>query len=147
MTTTARNDDRLLDTLREVVDNVAVGKVFGTPIERDGALVIPVAVIGGGAGGGSGEAGPGAKPDKQGTGMGAGLGIGAKPAGLYVLRNGKVQWHPAVDVNKIVIGGQLVLVAALLIVRSMVKTRSARKLRLRANRAAARKAVRRLKKH
>lgn len=54
MTIAAANEARLLDTLREVVDTATVDKVFGTPIEQDGTIVLPVAKVGGGAGGGSG---------------------------------------------------------------------------------------------
>ena len=40
-----------------------------------------------------------------------------------MIRDGEVTWRPALDVNKIVLGGQLVAVVALLVARSMVRRR------------------------
>jgi uncharacterized spore protein YtfJ len=121
MTVTTR-DARVLDALREAVDNITVGKVFGTPITQGETTVVPVARIGGGAGGGSGT-GP-AEQGQENGGMGGGLGISAKPLGVFVLRDGKVGWRPAVDVNKIVLGGQIVAVTALLVVRALITARA-----------------------
>ncbi len=49
----------------------------------------------------------------------------AKPAGVYVVSGGKVRWVPPVDVNRIVAGGQLVGLAAILLVRLIIKRRVA----------------------
>lgn len=113
-------DAPILDALRDTVDHVTVGRVFGAPITQGETIVLPVAKIGGGAGGGGGTG-----PAEQGSGTGGGVGVSAKPLGVFVLRDGKVGWQPAVDVNKIVIGGQLVAVAALLVVRALITTRAA----------------------
>jgi uncharacterized spore protein YtfJ len=123
MTVTTTKDARILDTLREAVDTVSVGKVFGTPITQGGTIVLPVARIGGGAGGGSGT-GP-AEAGQENGGTGGGLGLSAKPLGVFVVRDGKVGWRPAVDVNRIVMGGQIVAVAALLVVRALIAARGA----------------------
>jgi hypothetical protein len=43
--------------------------------------------------------------------------------GAFFLKDGKVSWRPAVDVNKIVLGGQVVAIVALLTIRAIVKSR------------------------
>ncbi|SDT49089.1 hypothetical protein [Actinoplanes derwentensis] len=125
----------ILERARAGTDAATVGRVFGTPIERDGVTVIPVAIVGGGAGGGGGgldspddehAGGNGASAENSvagGNGSGGGYGFGARPAGVYVIRDGDAHWRPAIDVNKIVIGGQLVAVAAFLLVRAILRRR------------------------
>lgn len=76
-------------------------------------LIIPAAKVRGGGGGGS---------DTDSNG-GGGFGLDAKPAGAYVVREGRVRWEPAIDVNRIVFGGQLVVIVALLVLRSIMKRR------------------------
>ena len=56
----------------------------------------------------------------------AGFGLSATPAGVYVLKDDKVSWQPAVDVNRVVLGGQLVALVALLVLRSLVRARARR---------------------
>jgi uncharacterized spore protein YtfJ len=90
------NVDELLGGVR---DAISVRRVFGDPIEHDGVLVVPVAKVGGGGGGGS---------DTEHNG-GGGFGIGARPVGVYVVKDGEVSWRPAVDPIRIA----LVVVAAL----------------------------------
>lgn len=101
------------ELLSQVTDKVTVSRVFGEPIERDGALFIPAAKVRGGGGGGG---------DTEGNG-GAGFGITAKPAGMYVIRDGKATWQPALDVNRVILGGQIVAIVALLVLRSILKRR------------------------
>ncbi len=105
------NVDELLHTAK---DAMTARTVFAEPIERDGILVIPAAKVRGGGGGGG---------DDQANG-GAGFGLTAKPAGAYVVREGRVSWEPAVDVNRIVLGGQLVAIVALLVLRSYIRRRA-----------------------
>jgi uncharacterized spore protein YtfJ len=114
-----------LQTIREAMEQVSAARVFGAPINQDGLTVVPVAKIGGGGG-----AGGGTEPAGDAAGSGGGFGLTAKPLGVFVLSNGKVRWRPAVDVNKIILGGQLVAVTALLLVRALVKARAARDERL-----------------
>jgi len=110
---TRASDSAVLETLREVVDNA--GKVFGPPLTQDGLTVLPVAKISSGGGGGGGT-------DRQeNSGAGAGIGVAAKPLGVFVVRDGKVRWQPALDVNRIILGGQIVAVVALLVARAFVK--------------------------
>jgi hypothetical protein len=49
-----------------------------------------------------------------------GYGMGVRPAGFYVIRNGRAAWRPAVNVNLIVAGGQLVAIAALFALRPIL---------------------------
>jgi uncharacterized spore protein YtfJ len=80
---------------------------LATPYERDGALVIPVARVRGGGGGGEGRAGT----EPLGSGWG----------GVYVIRDGRVSWQPAVDVTRIALQGQIVVIVALLVARSIIR--------------------------
>ena len=95
-------------------DAMTARTVFGEPIERDGTTVIPAATVRGGGGGG-GTAGT----DEG----GGGFGLMAKPAGAYVIRDGKVSWEPAIDVNRIVLGGQIFAIVALLVLRAVLRRR------------------------
>jgi len=118
---------RLLDRMAEAS---SVHRAFGDPVERDGSLVIPVARVVGGGGGGEGGR-PGASTaeapdaDREGEyGSGGGFGLSVSPAGVFVVRDGKVTWQPAVDVNRIVLGGQIVMVIALLVIRSILRRKA-----------------------
>jgi len=111
----------MLDSVQEVIDSAKTGKVFGEPIERDGMTVLPVAKVRGGGGAG-GSRGPGQKESEAGGG-GAGVGVMAKPLGVFVIRDGKVNWQPAVDVNKVIMGGQVVAALGLLALRAYLKNR------------------------
>jgi uncharacterized spore protein YtfJ len=86
-------------------DALQARRVFGDPVQIDGITVIPAAVVGGGGGGG-------AKPGDEGSGVG--FGVSARPAGVFVVRDGDARWRPAVDVNRVVLGGQVVAIAAIL---------------------------------
>ncbi|HEX7195228.1 MAG TPA: sporulation protein [Candidatus Limnocylindria bacterium] len=101
------------EMLTGVRDAMTARTVFAEPIERDGLLIIPAAKVRGGGGGGGDAAENG----------GGGFGLSAKPAGAYVVREGKVSWEPALDVNRIVLGGQLVAIVALLVLRSILRRR------------------------
>lgn len=106
------------DILSGARDSMTVKRVFGDPIEKDGLTVIPVARVSGGGGGGGGQ-------DEQGSGgSGAGYGVNAKPVGVYVIREGKLSWQPAVDVNRVIMGGQILVIVALLVLRTYLKARS-----------------------
>ena len=60
------------------------------------------------------------------SGEGGGFGVVAKPAGVFVITGDDVRWQPAVDVNRIVLGGQIVGIVFLLVLRSILRARSAR---------------------
>jgi hypothetical protein len=55
------------------------------------------------------------------------MGVIARPAGAFVIRGDDVAWRPAIDVNRVIIGGQIVAVVALLVVRSIARARAARR--------------------
>lgn len=60
--------------------------VFGSPVERDGVTVIPVAKVRWGFGGGGGK-GTNAEDDNEGEGSGGGGGAMASPAGHIEISN------------------------------------------------------------
>jgi uncharacterized spore protein YtfJ len=78
-----------------VRDAITVTRVFAEPYEKDGVTVIAAATVAGGGGGGGGH-------DERGQeGEGGGFGVAARPAGAYVVKDGRVRWRPAVDVNRL----------------------------------------------
>jgi uncharacterized spore protein YtfJ len=107
------------DVIARARDAITVERVFGEPYERNGVTVIPVARVQGGAGGGGGE-----DPSGQGRGSGSGFGIIARPVGVFLIRGDQVTWHPAVDVTRIVLGGQVLGIVAVLALRSILKARA-----------------------
>lgn len=128
-----------------------VRQVYGDPVERDGTLVIPAARVatGGGSGGGGGsepgghhakggagtaddaegEAGAEGETGALGEGGGGGFGFGrrAEPAGALVVDDQGVRWVPVVDVNRIVLGGQIAFVLAAAVVAWAVTRRRRRR--------------------
>lgn len=110
----------VLDDLRETRDALSVRRVFGDPYTVDGITIIPVARVIGGAGGGGGE---GTGPDETGGhGFGTGFGLGARGLGVYEVRNGELRWKPAVDVDRLARGLQ-VLAAIAIVCGALVRVR------------------------
>jgi hypothetical protein len=66
----------------------------------------------------------GARIQGQDKGSGSGFGMTARPVGAFIIRDGELSWRPAVDINRIVLGGQVVAVVALLTVRTIIKART-----------------------
>lgn len=122
MTQTMAQDASPLDTVRDVVGKAAVDRVFGAPISVDDLTVIPVAKVAGGGGGGGGNSPAG--EDSTASGSGGGVGLAAKAVGVFTVKGETVRWRPAIDLNKIVLGGQIVVVVALLTIRAIVKARA-----------------------
>ncbi len=59
----------------------------------------------GGGGGGRGEGtGPG---NEGGQGFGTGFGLGARPVGVYEIRDRSLHWKPAIDVDRLARGAQV----------------------------------------
>jgi uncharacterized spore protein YtfJ len=110
-----------LEVIRTAVATTAE-KVYTEPIRQDGLTVIPAASVGGGGGGGGGSGGP--EGQGAGAGEGGGFGLKAKPAGAFVIKQGKVRWQPAVDVNRVILGGQIIAVTALLVARAIILGRA-----------------------
>jgi uncharacterized spore protein YtfJ len=129
------------DLLTKLADNLSVRRAFGTAYEKDGVLIIPVALVAGGGGGGTArprsgdpaadpdplhEGGPAvhdATPQNSGrTEAGGGFGGLVLPAGAYVVKGDQVRWVPAVDLT-------IVVLASLSLVRILARawTRSRRR--------------------
>jgi uncharacterized spore protein YtfJ len=122
--------------LAKVGDNLSVRRTFGTAYEKDGTLIIPVAIVAGGGGGGTARtrrgnsaAGPEDPPgedapsqDSGRTEVGGGFGGLVLPSGAYVVKGDQVRWVPAVDVT-------IAVLAALGVVRVLARacTRSRRR--------------------
>ena len=85
--------DQLITTAR---DAITVKRVFAEPYEKEGVTVITAAPLAGGGGGGGGG-----HDDRGQAGEGGGFGLSARPTGAYVIKEGKVMWRPAVDVNRL----------------------------------------------
>ena len=112
------------ELLAQARDVMTVKRVFGEPIEKPGLTLVPVANVLGGAGGGSGPASGGEDA------VGGGLGVWATPAGVYVIRDQTVTWQPALNLNRVILGGQLVAIVLLLTIRAIVQARAARRVGL-----------------
>jgi uncharacterized spore protein YtfJ len=110
------------EMMEQARDALTVKRVFGEPYEREGLTIIPAASIRGGAGGGRGEGGS-ADEKGSGSGTGGGFGLIAKPAGVYVIEGGKVRWQPAIDVNGVILGGQIVGIVFLLVLGRAIRSR------------------------
>ncbi|HUA94820.1 MAG TPA: spore germination protein GerW family protein [Acidimicrobiales bacterium] len=78
------------ELLKRAGDHLTIGRAFGAPYERDGTMVIPVALVAGG-GGTSGE-----QSDEA---AGGGFGGVVHPLGVYEVRDGRVRFVPTVDVT------------------------------------------------
>lgn len=104
------NTDEMLKGAQEAM---TARRVFGEPIERDGAVFIPAATVRGGGGGGGDEAGN----------SGGGFGVMAHPAGIFEIRDGEATWKPALNLNRVILGGQIVAIVALLVIRSLLTRR------------------------
>ena len=109
----------LQEMLGQARDAITVRRVFGDPYEKNGMTVIPAARVQGGAGGGTGEG-----PVGVGSGSGGGFGLTARPVGAFVIRGNDLTWKPAIDVTRIVLGGQIVALVALMTIRTIVKARA-----------------------
>ncbi len=104
----------ILSGIDQLRDLVTVRRVYGKPIERDGVTVIPAAAVKGGGGGGTGGPGDAAH--------GAGWGLRARPVGAFVIRDGEVHWEPALDLSRVIVGGQIVTFVALFTLRTWLKS-------------------------
>ena len=107
----------VMDTVSTARDSITVKRVYGEAIERNGVMVIPAAAVFGGGGGGQGDQPEGAE------GGGAGFGLHARPVGAYVIRGQEVSWEPAMDLSRAILGGQLLALAALFVIRSLLRRR------------------------
>ena len=107
------NVTEMLEGAREAM---TVKRVYGDPIEREGLTIVPAADVRGGGGGGG---------DNQNNG-GGGFGLSARPVGVYIVKDGEVEWEPAVDASRIAMMGMLTGIVALLVLRSVIKALAGR---------------------
>jgi uncharacterized spore protein YtfJ len=125
-------------------ENLSVRRAFGAAYEKDGMLIIPVAMVAGGGGGGTSRsrsgnpatppdasAEPDATPQDAGPAAagpaaagladaGGGFGGLVMPTGAYVVKGDQVRWVPAVDVT-------LVVLASLSLARVLARVWSRRR--------------------
>ncbi|MFB9674596.1 spore germination protein GerW family protein [Streptosporangium vulgare] len=113
----------VIGMIDKVRDAATVKRVFGEPITQGGVTVIPVARVGAGGGGGGGKQEGGEKP---GEGSGGGFGVSATAVGVFVVKDGQVSWQPAIDYDKLIVGGQVVVIVALLTLRAFARRRARR---------------------
>ncbi len=99
------------ELLQSTQSSLSAGRVFGQPIDVHGATILPVAHVAGGGGGGQSSGDQG----------GAGFGLRARPAGVFVVRDGRVSWHPALNLNLVILGGQIVALAAIFSLRGVLR--------------------------
>lgn len=110
-----------LDILEQAKEVLTARRAIGDPYEKNGITLIPAVSLGGGGGGGLGNDAGG-----KASGYGGGVGVRARPLGAYVIRGDSVRWVPSVDATRIALGGQLTAIVALLVLRSIVRSRSRR---------------------
>jgi uncharacterized spore protein YtfJ len=104
------------ELLSRMAESFSVRRAFGAAYEKDGLLVIPVALVAGGGGGGEGarspEGHPASNPQDDAahgpegaveSGSGGGFGGLIMPIGAYVVKGDQVRWVPAVNVTVIVL--------------------------------------------
>lgn len=102
------------ELLRGAQDAIAAKRVYGEPVEGEGVTVIPAAAVRGGGGGGG---------DNENNG-GVGFGLTARPVGAYVIGpEGDVRWRPAIDVQRMTLGWQVVSGLAVLAAWSLLRRR------------------------
>jgi uncharacterized spore protein YtfJ len=111
-----------VDLLAQLASDITVHRVFGEPYERDGVTIIPAAAV---RGGGAGRSERPEKADRKEGG--GGLGLVARPVGAYVISDGKVRWEPAFDLNRAILGGQIVVAVVALLVRWALAGRRGRR--------------------
>jgi uncharacterized spore protein YtfJ len=107
--------------LDKVSHNLSVRRAFGAAYEKDGTLIIPVALVAGGGGAGTSRTGRanlaiGRRPegdapahdaapqDPEPKDTGGGFGGLVLPTGVYVVKGDQVRWVPAVDTTIVVLG-------------------------------------------
>jgi len=112
--------------IRVARDLLTVRRVYGEPVVTDDVTLIPVARVVGGSGYGDGDGQWQTEGDDQtgtGSGSGGGFGVHVSPVGVYVVRGTDVTWQPAMDLNRVILGGQLVGAIALLVIARVVRRR------------------------
>jgi uncharacterized spore protein YtfJ len=106
------------ELLTQLADRLSTYQVLAEPVTRNGVTVVPVTYVraGGGLGGRR-------KNAEAGEGNGGGVGIVARPAGAWVIKGDEVSWQPAIEMNRVILGGQAVAVVALLVAYQFLRRR------------------------
>lgn len=95
-------DQRHDDVLASLAGRLGEHQVFGEPVRQGGTTLVPVARV---------RVGGGLRRRDDNAGTGA----VSRPVGAWSIGDdGRVAWHPATDVNRIVRGGQFALAAVLI---------------------------------
>lgn len=89
--------------LSQLVSSANVDTVFGRPIERDGATVIPCSEIAVGFGMGSGTGPVDERGNPTGAGSGGGGGSQGRPIAVIVMTKEGVRIEPVLDLTKVVL--------------------------------------------
>jgi uncharacterized spore protein YtfJ len=103
------------ELLAKAKNGLETKMVYGEPYEKDGVTVIVAAAVGTGGGGGD------SRDEKGRSDEGGGFGLSAKPVGAYVIKDGKLRWEPAVDVNRLLATAGAIAVAALFAATRLAK--------------------------
>ena len=106
-------------------DAVSAKRVYGDAYEKNGLTVIPAATVRGGVGAGLGDG-------EAGESGGGGFGLMARPSGAWIVKDGQATWKPAIDVNRIVLGGQVIALTAIVVTGRILLAQSQRRHALRA---------------
>ena len=105
----------LKETIDAARDSMSARRVYGEAYERNGVAVIPAAALQGGGGGGAMEGGEESE--------GGGFGLIARPVGAYVIRGDQVSWQPAFGLNRLILGCQLLGLAAIVLTHRRLSRR------------------------
>jgi len=103
-----------------------VRRAFGEPVVQEDVTLVPVARVWGGSGYGDGGGEWGdqtADRAATGNGSGGGFGVRVSPVGVYVVRGAEVTWQPALDLTRVVVGGQVLGALALVLVSRALRRR------------------------
>ena len=106
-------------TIEDAKDAITVRRVFGEPYVKNGVTLIRLPAS---------RAAPGAargRPRRARTWRRCWFRPQREAGGRLRDQGDEVSWRPAVDVNRVIMGAQLVALVALLVARSIVRSRPA----------------------
>lgn len=118
---------------RIAADLLHVRRAFGEPVVAGDVTLVPVALVTGGSGYGAGTGsmdGRGTETvsgSSTGEGEGGGYGVHVRPLGTYVVSGSEVRWEPALDLLKIILGGQAVGAVAMIALACALRKRRRRR--------------------
>src|SRR5581483_5721182 len=95
----------VVQAISQLVSNASVETVFGRPIERDGATIIPCSEIAVGFGMGSGTGPVDERGNPTGGGSGGGGGSQGRPIAVIVMSQEGVRIEPILDLTKVALAG------------------------------------------